>query len=225
MIVQNNELTKKAYAEIIRQLTSLAGGKSVDKLASELNTSSQMASNILNIDSKTMNDEPLESDTSTKLRQPFKIVAVLSDNKQCDSIQTLIVNHLNNRPYLKTLREQQTKLYEDRLDFLGSELKKLDSLESEYNRFIASSKISATFYNNAFNPADIYQQSYNLFNQREITLRWLNIDKEAVSVLDGFKPTSTPHSISLLKALLILGGAGILIAYLIAFLRETKKRV
>jgi len=225
MIVQNNELTKKAFAEMTQQLNNLIGGNSKAKLASVLNTSPQIASNILYVDSKTMNDEPLEGDTSTKLRQPFKIVAGLKDYTQSDTIQSLILSQLNNSPYLKLLREQQTKLYTDRLAYIDGELSKLDSLKTEYNRFIASSKISATFYNNAFNPADIYVQSYALYNQRESTLRWLNIDKDAVSVIDGFKSSSLPNSIGLVKALLIFGAIGFFITYLIAFLGETKKRV
>src|ERR1700730_16516670 len=177
MIIQNNELTKKAYAEIISQLNNLAASNSINELAAELNTSEQTAANLLYVDSRNMNDDPLSSDTSTKLRQPFKVIAGLKDNAFSDTIQALLVHHLNNGPYLKTLREEQTKFYIDRLAFINSELQKLDSLKREYNHFLASSKISATFYNNAFDPAGIYQQSSILFNQREGTLRWLNIEK------------------------------------------------
>jgi hypothetical protein len=225
LVVQNNELTKKTYAEILKQLNNLATTGTTAKLSTELGTSEQMAANILYIDSRNMNDDPLSSDTSSRLRQPFKIIAGLKDYSLSDTIQALLLKHLNNRPYLKTLREEQTKLYYARLAFLHTELAKLDTLKSEYNHFLASAKISATFYNNAFNPADVYLQSNNLFNQREITMRLLFIDKDAVVLIDGFKTTSSPHSISLLKALLILGSAGFLIAFLFAFLKETRKRL
>ena len=225
MVVQNNELTRRTYAEIIEQLNGQAGGGTNTHLAAALNTSDQIAGKVVYIDSRTMNDAPLISDTSTRLRQPFMIIAGLSDNQGVDTIQTLLLRYLNNAPYLKTLREVQTRLYNDRLVFIATELQKLDSLKNEYNRFLASSKISATFYNNAFNPAEIYVQSSNLFNQRESTLRWLYIDKDAVTLIDGFKSPNLPHSISLLKAMLILGAAGFLIAFLIGFLKETKKKL
>jgi hypothetical protein len=221
MIVQNNELAKRTYAEMIKQLNSVSAAK--DKLASEMNTTEQMAAKMLFFDSKSMDGDALISDTSTKLRQPFKVIVGLSDNSQVDSIQAALVRYLNNGPYLKTFREAQTKLYNERLGFIGSELQKLDSLKIEYNHFLASSKISATFYNNAFNPADIYQQSNILFAQREETLRWLYINGNAISVIDGLKSPDSPYSLSLLKAFLILGAAGFLIAFLVAFLKETKK--
>jgi hypothetical protein len=225
MIVQNNELTRRTYGEMIRQLNNQVRGGAKSNLAKALNTTDEIARRILFVEGRTMGDAPLISDTSTRTRQPFRIIAGLSDNQEVDTIQALLIRYLNNRPYLKTLREEQTRLYYDRLTFINAELQKLDSLENEYNRFLASSKISATFYNNAFNPADIYQQSYNLFNQREVTLRWLYIDKDAVTVIDGFKSPATPHSIVLIKAMVILGAAGFIIAYLLGFLIETKKKL
>ena len=225
MIVQNNELTRRTYGEMIRQLSSQVGDGQDSNFTRALNTSDEVASKILFIDGRTMTGDPLVSDTSTRPRQPFKIMAGLSENAGVDSVQVAILRYLNNGPYLKTVREEQTKLYNDRLSFINAELLKLDSLKSEYNRFLASSKISATFYNNAFNPAEIYQHSNVLFNQRELTLRWLNIDRDAVTLIDGFKSPKTPHSLGPFKAMFFLGVAGLLLAFLLGFLVETKKRL
>jgi hypothetical protein len=104
-------------------------------------------------------------------------------------------------------------------------LEKLDSLKTEYNRFLATSKISATFYNNAFDPADIYDQSTQLANQRDNLMRWLTIDQDAVSIVDGFKPVQSPKSISLLIAMLFFGIVGAFVAYLLSFARELKRAV
>ena len=67
-----------------------------------------------------------------------------------------------------------------------------------------------TFYNNAFDPTDIYVHSYTLVNQRESLLNQINIDGTAISVIDGFKTTSSPQSASVIKYLLVF--AGILLA-------------
>ena len=223
MIVRNNELTKRTYGEMMTQLNNVAASKA--KLATELNTSEQIAREIVFFDSKNMDDDPLIADTSTKLQQSFKIIVGLTNLGSADTAQKLLVSYINNRPYLKNLREEQTRLYQDRLKFVENELQKLDSLQREYNRFLGTSRISATFYNNAFNPAELYGQSVFLFNQREQTLKWLNLDKDAVQVVDGLKVRSSPSSMGPVKAILVFGLIGMFIAFCIGFYRETRKRL
>ena len=225
MIVDFNVLTKKTYAEMIDQLNKLASTGSKQKLARELGISDEVATNILFIDAKNINNVPLRNDTSSKIRQPFKVIVALVKNDLYDSVQTAIINYLNNSPYLKRIKEEERKIYVNKILFIDRELAKLDSLKDEYNRFLSSSKISATFYNNAFNPADIYIQSNNLTNQKETILRAINIDGAAVSVIDGFKGASSSQSISLFKALGLIGGIGLLAGYLVGLLIETRKKV
>ncbi|MBC7829382.1 MAG: hypothetical protein H7122_16665 [Chitinophagaceae bacterium] len=224
MIVEYSELSKKTYAEMLDQLNKLAGSGSNKLLANQLQVSEDVARNISFIESRNINDDPLESDTSTRRWQPFKIIVGLRDNTISDTLQGAFVSYLNNSPLLKKVKQEQRKIWSEKLSFITSELQKLDSLKLEYNRFLARPN-AATFYNNAFNPAEIYVQSNALANQREIAMRWLMIDNTAVSMIDGFKAANSPQSISLFKSLLILGGVGFLIAYLIGFMRETKKKV
>lgn len=226
MIVQYNELTKKTYAEMIGQLDRLVSrAKENQPLASELKIPESVSSTIISLDARNMNNELLSSDTSTRIFQTFRILADVTDNRQLGELQTSLVNYLNNSPYLKRKREEQFKIYTDRLAFIDRELQKLDSLKTEYNRFLATSKISATFYNNAFDPADIYAQSSQLASQREDLLRWLNIERNAISVIDGFKPIHTARSIPLLLALLAFGLVGALLAFLFGFMLELRKAV
>ena len=84
---------------------------------------------------------------------------------------------------------------------------------------------SATFYNNAFNPAELFERSTELAKERDILKRWLAMDTAAVTIIDGFKATSSPQSISLFKSMLILGSVGFLIGYLVGFMIETKKKL
>lgn len=225
MVVVYNELSKKTYAEIIDQLDRLTRTGSRQELASELKISRETAGSILSIDSKNIYDEPLLNDTSSKTRQPFKIILALSNNKLDTSLQTAIVNYINNSPYLKKLKDDQRKSFLNKILFIDKELQKLDSLKNEYTRFLASSRISATFYNNAFNPADIYIHSSELINQKETMLTSMNIDGTAVSVIDGFKITSSPQSASLLKYLFGIGGIGLFAGLILGLFMETKKKV
>lgn len=225
MVVIFNELTKKTYAEMLDQLDKLTTAASAERLAGELKVSGEVAESILFIDARNMDNGPLRIDTSTKTRQPFKIVLALTNNKSADSLQTVIINYLNNSPYLKKFKEEQRRNFLDKISFIDRELAKLDSLKNEYNRFLASSRNTSTFYNNAINPAEIYQHSNNLVNQKQTMLSSINVEGTAISVIDGFKVTSSPQSASLLKYLLIIGGIGLIIGLITGILIETRKRV
>jgi hypothetical protein len=225
MVVVHSELTKKTYAEILDQLDKLTTPGSKQRLAEELKLPVELAGNILSIDAKNINDLPLREDTSSKIKQPFKIIVELKSNKASDSLQNAIINYVNNSPYIKRLKEQQNKSYIERILFIERDLSKLDSLKDEYTRFLASSKITATFYNNAFDPADIYVHSSNLVNQKETFKNLLNIDGAAVSLVDGLKVPSSPQTTSLVIYLLIFGGMGLFAGFMLCSFHEAEKKI
>jgi uncharacterized protein involved in exopolysaccharide biosynthesis len=225
MVVIHNELTKKTYAEIIDQLDKLTSTGSQQRLAEELKLPVDLAGNVLSIDATNINNEPLREDTSTKIKQPFKIIVKLKSNKASDSLQNAIINYVNNSPYIKRLKEQQNKTYIERISFIEKELSKLDSLKTEYTRFLATSRISATFYNNAFNPTDIYIHSNNLVNQKATILNSLNVDGTAISIVDGFKVPSSPQTPSLVIYLLLFGGMGLFAGFILGSLYEAEKKI
>lgn len=225
MVVVYSELTKRTYAEILDQLDKLTTPGSRQRLAEELKLPVELAGNILSIDARNFNNIPLREDTSSKIKQPFKIIVELKSNSASDSLQSAIINYLNNSPYIKRLKQEQNKSYVEKISFIERELSKLDSLKDEYTRFLASSRISATFYNNAFNPTDIYVHSNNLVNQRESLRNLLNIDGTAISVVDGFKVPSSPQTPSLLIYLLLFGGMGLIASFILGSLHEAEKKV
>lgn len=225
MVVVFNELTKKTYAEILDQLDQLTTAESSERLARELKVSREVAESIFFIDAKNINNGALRLDTSTKTRQPFKIVLGLTNNNSADTLQTVIINYLNNSPYLKKFKEEQRRNYLDKISFIDRELAKLDSLKSEYTRSLASSGKSATIYNNAFDPAEIYVHSNELVDQKQTMLSALNVESTAVTVIDGFKITSSPQSASLLKYLLAFGGIGLAAGFILGFFLETQRKL
>ena len=222
MVVEFNELTKRTYAEMLDQLNKLTG--STARLSRELQISPEVAANITSIDSRNLNNDPLKEDTSTRKYQHFKIILGLRNNEIADTLERAVVNYLNNSPFLKKIKIEQKKITIEKLAFVNGDIQRLDSLKMEYNRFLSRPN-SATFYNNAFNPAELFEQSTELAKERDILKRWLAMDTAAVTIIDGFKATSSPQSISLFKAMLILGSVGFLIGYLVGFMIETKKKV
>ena len=223
MIVEFTELNKKTFAEMFTQLNTLILTGSHQQLANELQVSVPVAKSIGMIETFNINNEPLYKDTSTRVNQTFKIVVAVNNNGMTDTLQAAFLRYLNNNPYLLQLKSAQKKLAEHKLNFIDNELVKLDSLKSEYNRFLADSKNTSTFYNNAINPADIYQQSTNLMNERERTSRWLELNLYPVNVVSGFKMPVRPVSSSLQKLLLVFGIAGMLLGFLIGLFREMKR--
>lgn len=225
MVVTYNKLTKRTFGEVIAQLDLLTSTGTASKLAKELKIPTDIAVNINFIESTTISNLTLMEDTSTKVNQPFKINVGLSKSDSIESIQNALLAYLNNIPYLKHLNDEERKIFTERLSFIERELEKLDTLESEYNQFLSSTKVSSTFYNNAINPAEIYVQSNTLIQQRESLLRSLNIDNNTVSLIDGFKPTVLSRPISLMRTLLLTGSLGIIAGFIISFLMETRKKV
>jgi hypothetical protein len=225
MVVVFNELSKKTYAEMFDQLDRLGTAGLGNRLSAQLKIPQSMAERVLFIDAKNMNNEPLSSDTSTRVDQPFKIIVGLKEDLVTDTLQNAIVNYLNENPYLQKLKDEQKKIYQQKIVFIEGELKKLDSLKSAYNKFISTPNVSATFYNNAFNPADLYVQSALLANQKDIILRWLALNTSAIYIVDGFKIANATHSRTLKKALVLSGVTGLLLGFLVGFMNETKKKV
>ena len=223
MIVEFTELNKKTFAEMFTQLNTLILTGSHQQLANELQVSVPIAKSIGMVETFNINNEPLNKDTSTRVNQTFKIVVAVNNNGSTDTLQAAFLRYLNNNPYLMQLKSSQKKIAEYKLAFIDNELIKLDSLKSEYNRFLADSKITSTFYNNAINPAEIYQQSTNLMNERERTTRWLELNASPVNVISGFKMPVKPVSSSPQKWLLYFGLAGLLIGFLIGLFRALKR--
>lgn len=225
MVLTYNKLSKKTFAEILTQLDLLTGGNGYNKLATELNISINCANNINDINAKNIFDQPLISDTSQKLNQPFKIDVSFKNTDSIEIIQNALLNYLNNRPYLKRIREEERKIYTEKLMAIERELKNLDSLKNEFNQFLSSTKVSSTFYNNAINPAEIYVQSNHLIDQKESIQRYLSIDENTVSLIDGFKPSALSRPLSLVQVLLISTTLGFITGFVISFLIQTRKKV
>jgi hypothetical protein len=229
MIVQYNNLSKKTYAEILDQLDQLVRIGSDKILAENLNIHETLASKMLFVEGRNLDNNllstDLSTDTSTKLKQPIKVVLGLTQPVEPRNYEEAIISYLNNGPYLKRFREEQRKIYVEKLNFIEEELRKIDTLERQYNRFLANPGVTSTFYNNAFNPAEIYVHSLSLLKEKEFILRWLNIDENAITILDGFKSIGSPASISFSKSLLVFGAAGLVLIFSLAFLKETKRKL
>src|SRR4030095_2784125 len=118
------------YQEIISNLNTLLVSDSYTRFAQELHISAPAAHNVIFLESRSLFGEPLKSDTSTKIGQPFKIAAKLRNSDVADTLQSALINYLNSNPYIKNIKEGRERINEQRLLFIESELNKLDSLKT-----------------------------------------------------------------------------------------------
>jgi hypothetical protein len=225
IMILGTKMPPRVYAGILEQLNILAKSGSSDKLAGTLNLPRATADNIIYFDSRNMLREPLESDTSTKLNQTFEVLVGIKNGLTADSIQNAVVDYINSLPYLRELSRVQWINDSDYIETISTDLIKLDSLKTVYNRFIASSKISATIYNDAINPAALYGQTIPLLAERQRARREMYAENAAALLVDPIKVANTVHSKSLPFVLTISAFVGLLLAYVIGMLIEIRKKV
>jgi hypothetical protein len=224
MIVQQSSLTKKTYYEIIHNLDQMIKTKSYEDLACALGVEKHAACQLLSLSASNLSNESLEKDTSTKAGLPFKIRVRTSENVHLPELQSGIVNYLNNIPYAKQKREGQKKILNEKLSFIEQEQKKLDSLKETYNHSLAGMKQPASFFNNALNPAELYEHSLNLASQKESIQNWMNTEGNGIMLSDGFKIPANPKSPSTIFLVLIGLVAGVLAGMVLSLLAEFRKR-
>lgn len=224
MIAESSNLHVGTVAEMVKNLNSLIVTKSFQSLSRDLQMTENETMQIGLIAALGMDNDLLEKDTSSRFHQPFKIVANISNGELTGKLQNALVNYFNNKLNIKKMSDDQVKIYKERLAFIDKELAKIDSLKVQYTHFLASSKVSATFYNNVFNPADIYRQSSALMNDKEEALSWLSTSSEPLIVIDEFKSMANPKSASLFRTLFIGAAIGFSTSFLFGLLIELNEK-
>jgi hypothetical protein len=225
MVVEYNSLSRKAYVQIFNELNTISGKGGDSALSAELNLGKHVTSNIISFGVQGVDGQLPVNDTSSRPEGLLKVSVSLKTSTRPDELQNAVLNYVNTRPYLKKMKAAQNEVYKMKMDFVNSELAKLDTLKDTYNRFIGSGRIATTLYNNAFNPADIYTRSGELMVQKADLINWLSTKDHAVTAVDGFKQINYPTSASMSGHFIIAGVAGILIGMLICLLIEVKTRL
>jgi hypothetical protein len=225
MIAESSAVYRKTLSEMIQSLNALIGSRSQAKLAAELDINEQQARQISFIEMTGLSNESLENDTSTKYNQPFKIIARIHNPVLTDTFQHAIEKYFNNKPTLKKVQDAQVNFYNEKLAYTDKELAKLDTLKTEYNRFLASSKITTTYYSNDVDPSTIYKQSNELINEKGTILFWLSTNSKPIQVIDEFKTPVSPQSYSLIKSLSFGALIGLGICFLLGLYLELYRKI
>lgn len=220
MTVVSTEFSRRIYSEQFVKLDKLIKTNSIQQLNRELKSNDDISKKLRAITCFDIYDEPLESDTSTKEREPFVVEVNVIDNSIADSLQNMLLNYINSNPYLTERKKVQYKIFEDKLRFVESEQRKLDSLKAEYNLFMNSSGNKAMFYNNAFNPSDLYAKSNEYQYQKDQINSWFGFEQLPLRVIDGFKPARKADSLSTTGIILLSLFAGAFIGFIVSGYKE-----
>ena len=197
MIVRHTELNLKTYGQMLKSLNTLAESGSYDALAKSLAIDPETARKIRSFSGISLAGGDLSKDTSTARENTFLIQMTIHDLAIADTMEKIVVNYFNNNPYLNKLKQDEILLYTERLQFVNNELRRMDSLKDAYNRSLASSKTALTYYNNALNPADLYDESNIYAETRTMLGEWLLQKRQPIVAIDGVKSSIAPYSIDL----------------------------
>lgn len=227
MIVQFNKLTKRTFAEMVEQLNHLISYGETSALARQMEVSDATAGKLLSIEARDMDDKELISDTSTKIEQPFKIIAVLGQDNgiTMDSLQAGVLHYLNYSPLLTRLADVAQKHNKLKLQIIDSDLVRLDSLKREYNHSLSSARLPANFYNSAANPAEFYAQTLLLLNQRELALKEVTVNRLPLEVIDSFTISSVSGRVAMPSTVFLFSLGATFLAILISIMIEARNRI
>jgi hypothetical protein len=225
MIAQSSAVHRKTLMEMIQALNELIVSHSYVKMANELNISEQDARQLKYLELTGLLNENVESDTSSKFDQPFKITAKIGNTNLTDTFQNALVNYLDNKPALKKINEEQVKFRNEKLAFINMELAKLDTLTTVYNRYLASSKITTTYYINEADPSKIYKQATDLIDEKGIILNWLGSNSKPIQVIDEFKSPLLPRTKYRFKTLAIGALIGLGFCFLLGLYIELHRKI
>lgn len=215
MIVKPTELNGKIFGQMLNNLDNLARSGSFDELAKNLNVSVDISQKISGISGQTLNDVDLVKDTTRDYVKPFIIQLIVMDNGIAEPMQQALINYFNNNRYLNKLKNDRAQLFANKLAFIDSELRKLDSLKEGYNDLLTQSKTPSIYYNNAMDPAKAYEVSANYYDQKHMMQEWLRQNKEVLVQVDGFKPSIVPNSTSMVRFVILYAVAFFLIGCLL----------
>jgi hypothetical protein len=201
-VVRHTELTSATFGRMVTSLNDLATSGSTRRMADALKLPESMAGQVRSINAYSIEKFDLQKDTSSEKERTLLIEVTVRDPGIADTLQNALVGYFNGNDYLSGLKRDEITLYEERLQFLDAEIRRMDTLMDAYNHFLSQPR-SAAVYNNAFDPSLLYKQADLYSSERQRIREWLLQSRQAMVTIDGFKPTQTPSSISMRNSVIL----------------------
>ena len=205
MIVKSTELNATTLGQMVNNLDQLSQNHTDSIFASELKLNKTQSNNLIGLKATNIFGEDLLKDTSQAINRNYVIEMFVHENSLADTLQRAVLNYFNDNIYLNKRKQDKIKLAVEKIRFLNSEITKLDSLKNEYNKFLSSGKNAGMFYNNAFNPVELYQKSSEFYTEKSVLEEWLEQGSKSIVMIDGVKPAAVPQSLTLVQQMFLYG--------------------
>jgi len=176
----SNILPGKYCSLLLKNLNSLKDKKNKPVLAHQLKIGNEAAEDIQSISMSSMRDTFLieKKDSTLSL---FKITLVLKTMQNLDTIQSALVNYLENNEYALKRKEAKRKALQAMKANLNSKLESLDSLKKIVNSSIVPrSEGKGIILGEPIDPVSVYQAEINYYREQ------LSID-QALATIDNIE--------------------------------------
>lgn len=203
MMVRHTELTTQTYGQMIGNLNSLVVTGSSETLARDLKLNPATAAQIRSITAEGLQGESVLRDTSSATDRSFIIRITVRKREIADTLQQALLNYFNNNPYISKLKQDHLQLDSTRLALIDGELRKVDSLTQAYTRSLSAPKGAASFYNNAFNSAELLKEFSKYAEERKTVEERLLNKRETLQMMDGVKPSIVPSSSNIISNIIL----------------------
>jgi hypothetical protein len=181
------------------------------------------AAKIADIDAVNIAGSPLSEDI-TEAKQPFYIHVKLHDRQIADTLAVKLENYFNNNPQVKAMIITNMGKMKARLAYSNDQLRRLDSLKSVYQFYLAHQTASSASVINTFNPVDLFTASEKLFITKT-DMEWGIVYYRVVKLFDPFVINAYPVSASLRSLLIKYCSIGLLLGFVLSMLLFTLKKI
>ncbi len=218
-------LTNDFCADLIDNLNEIANDGSHELLAKRLKIDVSIAKEIKKIEFSNFNEKlsKMYDDRDTVvLGIPFKIFVYSYSNRIFDSVESAIVNYLENNKYALKRKEIKKQNLESLRSKLSIELIMLDTLKKNISENILPRGTNNGFvFGQPIDPINVYKAGIEMY-RNDLSLREELQLIDGIQVVDSFSPREEPDSPKLWKMTAAGVALSLLFAFLIAFRLERK---
>jgi hypothetical protein len=226
MTLTSNVLSNDYCSDRIEDLQLVVKDRSYSLLAKKLQISQSTAEKIKMIAYAEIYEPDEKERDSIIIGIPFKVKLEVIDPVVIDSLQTALLNYLENNEYSLARKKIRRESMEQMREKLGKEITQLDCLKVIVANSLLTRQGSAggIVIGQPLDPLNVYREDIILFQQKLGISSDLSLINN-IQVIDGFLAREKPDSPKLLKNIVIFGAIFGLIGFIIAWRSEKRKPV
>lgn len=177
MVINNTELTRKYYGELINNLQYLKDKGEDAQLALMLKMDVADIKNVTGFEGVNEYDQPLYFDNAMK-PGIIKLTCAAETKEVYPKLQQAIMLYFNSNPYNVSRNELVVQKLKAEIEHWQAEIAKLDEMKESYNQFLRKGAASSAVTNLNIAPEELFKQTEVINDKLQ----------DAVSSLKIYKP-------------------------------------